>query len=266
MIDHECRIVTPVLNKILKSKLNTEKILNKKIEYLFLRKKKFQNYYLDYFDKAKLVKEIFFRGLPINNKKKYFLQEEQLYEEFNKTQLKLKSHIIGKQIVQIPNPDFVSFREFEKNFKNLYFRNKSRIVGLELIASWHGKNCNDSDYNKFFSFVSEMGLPLSIEVDYLFRKSLDSLHYFFRLIEKFPKIQYWLPHLGCGIFLHWNKVIDICNVTPKLLTSTTNYSDWSSFLMTKNLKKINILFASDHPFNNFSSFKIYKDWIKLSSK
>ena len=60
MIDHEFRIVTPIIKKIIKEKYNNEKILYKKIPYFVL-----QNNYLEkankkYLGKAKLIKGIYY--------------------------------------------------------------------------------------------------------------------------------------------------------------------------------------------------------------
>ena len=79
MIDHEFRIITPVLKKLIKKKSIKEKTLVEKIPNLVI-----QNNYLDiankrYLKDAKLIKSIYYRGLPINNKKDYLEQENQLH-------------------------------------------------------------------------------------------------------------------------------------------------------------------------------------------
>lgn len=261
MIDHEFRIVTPIIKKIIKEKYNNEKILYKKIPYFVL-----QNNYLEkankkYLGKAKLIKGIYYRGLPINNKKNYFEQENQLQENFYLLKDMLRAKFFGKQIIQIPNPDLVSFSSFKKNIKR--FKN---FCGFEVIPSWHGKNINNKCYKKFLNYVQETGLPLSLEVDYLYRNTHDSLHHFFSIIKSFPRINYWLPHLGCGVFLHWKRVNDICKFQPSLLSSTNDLSNWNVILKNKFLKSLPIKFASDHPFNGLDSLKIYNTWIKNFKK
>ena len=165
--------------------------------------------------------------------------------------------ISGKQIVQIPNPDFVNFSLFKKNLKKL-----NKLYGFEIIPSWHGKNINNNGYKKFLDYIQETELPLSLEVDYLYRNSNDSLHHFFSVIKSFPKIKYWLPHLGCGVFLHWNKVNEYCKFQPHLLSSTNDLNQWNKIIDNKFLKGLPLKFASDHPFNGLTSFKIYKTWLE----
>ena len=83
----------------------------------------------------------------------------------------------------------------------------------------------------------------SYEVDYFFRDSLVSLANFFKVIKKYPNIKYWLPHLGCGIFLHWDKILDICEKSPSLLTSTVNYNLWAEILKLPYYKKMDSILA-----------------------
>jgi len=89
---------------------------------------------------------------------------------------------------------------------------------------------------------------------------------FFSIIKSFPKINYWLPHLGCGVFLHWKRVNNICKFQPSLLSSTNDLSEWNVMLKNKYLKSLPIKFASDHPFNGLDSLKIYDVWIKNFKK
>ena len=261
MIDHEFRIVTPVLKKLIIEKSIKEAVLRNKIPYFV-----FQNRYLEkanknYLKKAKLIKGIYYRGLPINNKKSYLEQENELQENFYLLREITGVKIFGKQIIQIPNPDFVDFALFLKNLKKI-----KKFYGFEVIPSWHGKNINNKGYKKFLNFVQETKLPLSLEVDYLYRDTNDSLYNFFSIIKSFPKIKYWLPHLGCGIFLHWKKVNDICKFEPCLLSSTINLNEWHQIIEKKFLKILPLKFASDHPFNGLDSLKIYDAWIKNYKK
>ena len=257
MIDHEFRIVTPSLSDLIKKKSPQEKMLLKKIPIFITRNNYLNNANKNYLRQAKLIKGVYFRGLPINNKKKYFDQETQLAESFLKINESLELNLVGNQIVQIPNPDIVSLSSFKKNLKNI-----KKFYGFEIIPSWHGKNINDKSYKKFLNYIQETGLPLSLEVDYIHRSTNDSLHYFFSIIKSFPKIKYWLPHLGCGVFLHWDRVSNICTFQPQLLSSINELNLWSKIINKKFIDKMPIKFASDHPFNGLNSLKIYNAWLK----
>ena len=258
MIDHEFRIITPILKKLILKRLNSEKILNKKIPRNIFKNKLFIEHQENYLKRAKFIKKIFFRGLPINSKKEYFIQEEQLADTFYEYTKNYKLKISGKQIIQIPNPDLVEFSQFKKKIEKI-----NNFHGFELISSWHNKQSNDAKYFKFFEYISDSNLPLSLEVDYIYKESKNSLANFFYISQKFNKIKYWLPHLGCGIFLHWDLIKNNCKFTPKLLSSTKNFLLWSKILKNSSFKKNNIYYASDHPFNDFQSYNIYKDWIKF---
>jgi hypothetical protein len=235
--------------------------LNKKISFSGIRKKFFIKSYENYLKRAKKVKGILIRGLPINNKKIYFDQENTLLETSKIILRNIKRKLIIKQIIQIPNPDIINLKDFE----NLISKKKN-IAGFELISSWHNKTTDDKKYFKFYSLINEMNLPLSIEVDYFFRSSQNSIYRFYNLIGYFPNIEYWLPHFGCGIFLHWDKVIKICSKKPSLLTSSYNIDNWLKILNLKNFKDIPLKYATDHPFNLFSSVKIYNSFLKSKKR
>ena len=116
-----------------------------------------------------------------------------------------------------------------------------------------------------FKLAEEENLPISIEVDYIFRETFNNISFFFKILKQFPKIKFWLPHFGCGIFLHWDRVLDICENTPLLLSSADHSFYWSNIFNTKDFKKIPLAYASDHPFNGFASLKIYKNWKKFKN-
>tara|TARA_B100001063_G_C16733016_1_gene540381 strand:+ start:819 stop:1598 length:780 start_codon:yes stop_codon:yes gene_type:complete len=255
MIDHEVRFLTNSTIEVLKKKLKSEKILISKIPYKFVKDKNFQKDYIEYFLKAKKINEVYLRGLPLNEKNNYETQERQLMEEFQKINHMLKKKLIVNQVMQIPNPENIKFKDFEKIFLSI-----KKVKGFELISSWHNKKSNDKIYEKYLGFVNELQMPLSIEVDYFFRDSLVSLANFFNVIKKFPNIKYWLPHLGCGAFLHWDKILNICEKSPSLMTSTVNYNLWADVLKLPYYRKISLKYASDHPFNSKSSIKIYNYW------
>ena len=87
--------------------------------------------------------------------------------------------------------------------------------------------------------------------------------YFFDLIKKYPNIKYWLPHYGCGVFLHWDKIIKICRYKPILLTSAHQSTNWLKIFKEKSFKTIPLKFASDHPFNGQNSIEIYNKFKKF---
>ncbi len=261
MIDHEIRIITKSVNNLIKKKSSySEKILKKKISFNFISSKNFLVSYKNYLSAAKKINEVYIRGLPINNKKIFLNQEIELKDSFKKIITKINKKINYKQIVQIPNPDFVSIKEFEKTINKI-----NNLGGFELISSWHDKRSDDKKYFKFFSLVQDSGLPLSLEVDYFYRSSKNSIIEFMNVLKKFPNIQFWLPHFGCGIFLHWDKIENITNKPPVLLSSTNEIEKWLFILKKDYFKKIPIKFASDHPFNELKSIHIYKTWIKYNN-
>ena len=256
--DHEFRIITPTLKKLIISSPNNEPVLSKKIPKYFFNQK--FNYTKKYLREAKLIKTVVYRGLPLNNSKNYFNQEAEMTDSFYKLKVNTKSKINGKRFIQIPNPDYVTFSKFKK-----YFNSQKNIKGFELISSWHKKNTNNKKYFSFFKLAEEENLPISIEVDYIFRETFNNISFFFKILKQFPKIKFWLPHFGCGIFLHWDRVLDICENTPLLLSSADHSFYWSNIFNTKDFKKIPLAYASDHPFNGFASLKIYKNWKKFKN-
>ena len=258
MIDHEFRLVTPVVRSLIKNCSTKEQILIKKIPKKIITKEFILKNTLAYLKKAKLIKGVFYRGLPLNLSKNYFKQEFEIEETFENLIDTCKLKIKGNRVVQIPNPEYVNFKNFEKLVNNI-----KKISGFELISSWHQKNTSDKVYNKFFDFVQNSKLPLSIEVDFFYRNSYNNLYYFFDVIKKYPKIRYWLPHFGCGIFLHWEKIINTCHHKPLILTSADQSLHWLEIFKLKKFNSIPLRFASDHPFNNLKSIKIYNEFIKF---
>ena len=257
MIDHEFRIIVPEVKKLLENRVKSESILLQKIPLNFVNSKGFILCYKNYFKKNKKINELFYRGLPLNKKDSYFIQEDQLKETLNSILELSNRKIKKKRIIQLPNPENITVQQFEN-----FLSKQEKFYGFELIPSWHKKNILDKKYFNFLSLITEINLPLSLEVDYIFRNSLDKTSNFFYIIKKFPNIKYWLPHLGCGVFLHWDKIIKVCKQKPCLLTSTKNFKQWFKILKLKDYKKIPVKFATDHPFNGNTSHEIYKDWFK----
>lgn len=261
MIDHEVRIICPAIEKAILNRFKTEPILLKKIPFSNHIKKNYQKNYSTYFQKAKDIKEIYLRGLPINNKNLFYQQNFEIEESFINLTRNLGRKINYKLVLHLPNPDIVSLKDFEKTFTNL-----KNIHAFELISSWHGNYSDSKKYDKFLSMISETKLPLNLEVDYIFRKSLNAPHNFFNIIKKFPDIEYWLPHLGCGIFLHQDKYLDILKKKPSFLTSTKDSILWMNLFKMKDFKNTKIKYATDHPFNSNSSLKIFLNWKKYKFK
>ena len=83
MIDHEFRIITPEVKRLLRNRIKSESVLLQKIPLNFVSNKGFTLVYKDYFKKNKKINELCYRGLPLNRKESYFIQEEQLEETLN---------------------------------------------------------------------------------------------------------------------------------------------------------------------------------------
>ena len=84
MIDHEFRIITPVLRELIKTKNMREKTLIKKIPNFVLKNNYIETANKKYLTGAKLIKKVFFRGLPINNKKNILIKKYNLKKIFLK--------------------------------------------------------------------------------------------------------------------------------------------------------------------------------------
>lgn len=257
-IDHEYRIVTKTLIEALSdpmSKINEPVFFNKILIDSLIDCKISRQTSCLYLKSELDICGIYYRGLPLNSAKSYFSQELELEECFYNIQENLGRKIEGFHIAQIPNPDFVSFKEFEK-----FINNFKVISGFELNPSWHGKYITDKSYSKFLNYVSEIKLPLSLEVDHPFRISNNELVHFFKIAEKYSEIKYWLPHLGCGIFLYWNRLISTLKQEPTLLSSIPKSIEWLDIFNLNEFRHIPIVFASDHPFNDNKSKLLYAAW------
>jgi|688.fasta_scaffold156872_2 hypothetical protein len=255
MIDYEFRIITPILCKIKKIKDKREKFVNAKLPLAFFSKKKQDTLHKKYLTRACRLKQIVISGFPLNNKDYYFKQENEIlngnYDYLKKYNNNLKFLLTS----QIPNPKFVRFSEFMRFQKKI----KKKVFRYELNCFWHKNNFLDKIYKPFLNFINKNKHNLFLELDYIFRSS--SVFDFFKLVNKYPNINYYLPHFGCGAFLHWNKFSKL-NKRPSLLTSSGGSLEWFNFFEKGNLKKTRLLFASDHPFNKSSSIKIYNRYLK----
>lgn len=258
MIDHEFRVLTPSVKKIIKKNLLSEEVLNEKIPYKLVNSSIYKKSYQKYLNYAKEINLVYLRGLPINNKKIYISQERELKFEFFKIIGSVNRKIKYKQVIQIPNPEYVSVKDFKNLIKKI-----DNLGGFELISSWHNKFTGDTIYDKYLKVVKSFNLPVSIEVDYIHRNSKNSISEFFKLLRKNSSLKFWLPHFGCGAFLHWKLIKQIAKKKPVLLSSTSEIEYWLNIFSEKNFRDIPIKFASDHPFNSYQSEKIYNNWMKL---
>tara|TARA_B100001123_G_scaffold281939_1_gene314068 strand:- start:458 stop:1117 length:660 start_codon:yes stop_codon:yes gene_type:complete len=214
-----------------------------------------------YLRHAKKLKTLVIRGLPINNKKLYFEQELSI-DSYIGDLRKINSNLNFKKIIQVPNPKNLKFKEFEK-FLN---ENKKQYYGFELIGTWHNMSFLDKAYSPYFEYFNTNGLLVSLDLDYFFRTNTYTVLNFLKLLKKYPNINFILPHFGCGIFLHWNKVLDLTNKVPKLLSSSPQSIYWLEIFKLKKFKKIPIFFSSDHPLNGNQSIQMYDQFITYKKK
>lgn len=256
IIDYEYRLVTDSLMKLYKEDLASESILSKKIPKSAINSSvKCSSSYLE---KAKDISGIYYRGLPMNSREHYLQQEYELTDAFNELKSTVSRDLDGFHVVQLPNPDFVSFTEFKDLVNNM-----SSVSAFELIPSWHGHRSTYDKYSPYIELVREMSLPLCLEVDHFFRKSKDDVAGFFALAEQYPTMMYWLPHFGCGIFLYWDRIMSILKHPPLLLSSVPKSLDWFEYFNSKACENIPIAFASDHPFNDGKSLELYSKWNEI---
>jgi hypothetical protein len=268
MIDYEFRIITPTLRSLVSKKKITEPILIKKIPKQHITINNLNKLNYNYFSNLKKISKICYRGLPINNRKDFIKSELELEACFfdlkKKVKKIFKKNLIGKRIIQIPNPFEFSIKDFKKFIKENFSR--TEYYGFELIPNWHfskNKNICINDYDEFFEFIVNKKKPLCFESDFLFRE-YNNMYKLFYVIKKFPSIKILLPKLGAGIFLYdsFLKKLKLKNKIT-IYTSAPNSLEWL-FNIKKNylLKNTNITFGSDHPFNGYKTFKIYNAYNK----
>ena len=107
---------------------------------------------------------------------------------------------------------------------------------------------------------------VSLDLDYFFRTNIYTVFNFLKLLKKYPNINFLLPHFGCGIFLHWDKVLDLTDKLPRLLCSSPQSIYWLEIFKIKKFKKIPIVFSSDHPLNDNQSIQMYDKFIAYLNK
>ena len=166
-----------------------------------------------------------------------------------------------KKIIQIPNPKKIKFKEFKKFLD----KNSKNYFGFELIGTWYNLSFLDKSYFPYFDYFNSNHSIVSLDLDYFFRTNIYTVHNFLNLLKKYPNIKFLLPHFGCGIFLHWDRVLDLTDKPPKLLSSSPKSFYRLEILKMKKFKKIPIVFSSDHPLNGNQSIQMYDKFINYLS-
>jgi len=256
MIDYEFRILSKTIENITKNKIGSEKKLLKSIPVNIFKKDYLLSSNKKYLNHAKKLNTLLVRGLPINNKKLYYEQELNFDQNLSILR-KENSKIKIKKLIQTPNPKIIKFKEFE-NFLNKSIENNS---GFELNSTWLDLSFIDKSFYPYFEYYNHKKATVALELDYLFRKNIDTIYNFLMVLRKYPNINFLLPHLGCGIFLHWEKVLDLTDSLPKLLCSSPKSLHWLEVFKISKFKKIPIVYASDHPLNGNTSIQIYNKFI-----
>ena len=256
MIDYEFRILSEVSKYIIKNKLKSEPVMIKKISKSIFTDIYLHQQYKNYFKKLKKINQIIIRGLPINNKKLYLKQELMMDYEIKKIKI-YNDKIKFKKVMQLPNPYKVNFREFISLRKRL-----KNVFAYELISYWYNLPFLDTKFNKFFEFLNNNKLILSLEIEYFSRDQFNLVDEFFILSKKYPNIKFMLTNLGAGIFLHWRDLMAILNSKPILISSTPKSFEWFKILKLNEFKQIPFCLGTDIPFNGNKSFEIYKEYLK----
>ena len=205
MIDYEFRLVTPTIRELIKKKLKTEKYLIEKIPAKHITKENLKKLNFEYFKKLKKVSSIVYRSLPINNVQSYFKNENETLVEFLQLKKdlreKYKKNIIGKRVIQIPNPSKVSLSKFKNYLSKV---KKNDLWGYELIPMWHSNVRFPEDYYDFFKIIQKSKKNLSIEINFAHKDNFSEFFNLFKLIKKFPRLKITLSKLGSGLFLYNN--------------------------------------------------------------
>ena len=261
MIDYEFRILTKTVEKIVRKKIKSEKKMLKSVPSFLFSKDYLHNIDKKYLNHAKKLKTLVIRGLPLNNRKLYFEQESNI-DNYISDLKKINSRLNFKKIIQVPNPKKIKFKEFEK-FLN---KNEKRYFGFELIGTWYNLPFLDKAYSPYFDYFNSNNSLVSLDLDYFFRTNIYTVFNFLKLLKKYPNINFLLPHFGCGIFLHWDKVLDLTDKLPRLLCSSPQSIYWLEIFKIKKFKKIPIVFSSDHPLNDNQSIQMYDKFIAYLNK
>jgi hypothetical protein len=256
MIDYEFRILSKTVEIIVKKKIKSEKRMFKSVPSFLFAKNYLFNMNKRYLNHAKRLTTLVVRGLPISNRKLYFEQELCIDDNIYVLK-KMYSHLNLQKIVQIPNPKKIKFNEFKKFLD----KNTKNFFGFELNSIWFNLSFLDKSYYPYFEYLNSNKATVALELDYFFRTNTNIVYHFLNLLKKYSNINFLLPHFGCGTFLHWNRVLDLTNNTPKLLCSSPKSFYWLEIFKMKKFKKIPIVFASDHPLNGNQSIQMYDKFI-----
>ena len=260
MIDYEFRILSKTIEKIVKKKIKSETKMLKSVPSFLFTKDYLHNMNKKYLNHAKRLSTLVIRGLPINNKKLYFEQELNI-DNYIYDLKKINSRLNFKKIIQIPNPKKVKFKEFNKFLDE----NIKSYFGFELIGTWYNLSFLDKSYHPYFDYFNSNNSIVSLDLDYFFRTNIYTVHNFLYLLKKYSNIKFLLPHFGCGIFLHWDRVLDLVNKPPKLLCSSPKSFYWLEIFKMKKFNKIPVVFSSDHPLNGNRSIQMYDKFINYLS-
>ena len=114
MIDFEFRIITNTIQNIVNKKLVSEKVLLKKIDKNHISEKNLLRLNYQYFKNLKYISGLVYRGLPINNSKNFFESEREVIKEFEKLKFKYNKKLKGYRLIQFPNPNIISYKNYKK--------------------------------------------------------------------------------------------------------------------------------------------------------
>jgi len=284
MIDYEVRFLTKSTQKIISKKDRREPILLEKLGNFKMNRKKYLNFFL----KAKKIKEIYLRGLPVNNKRSWYLQEDTLRSEFIEYIKNKKIKLKIKTVTCIPNLNEISQNEFINFCKN------KKLKYFEINQHWMTYKVGEyktlaKEYVKIFNFINKNKLTLFVEPKFLHNKQYyfyptedkkylwsknitykegDNFFQFLKhIIRKFPNINIYVQRMGGGFFVNENffKKKDLKRLTLITSASLSIYA-WLKIFKIKEFKKFKIGFASDHPFNSYRSLKMYTTFNKFISR
>ena len=260
MIDFEFRIITNTIQNIVNKKLVSEKVLLKKIDKNHISKKNLLRLNYQYFKNLKYISGLVYRGLPINNSKNFFESEREVIKEFEKLKFKYNKKLKGYRLIQFPNPNIISYKNYKK------FILKEDFYGFEIIPEWHKNTILSESYDNFFYLAEKIKKPVAIETSFS-HKQIDASHFHLSsIIKKFPNLKLIFPKFGAGIFLY-PFLLKNLRYKPILISSAPKSMSWLNIFKINEFKKhIRLEFGTDHPLNGNTSYLIYKKWINSYEK
>lgn len=239
-IDHEIRYITDLARIELKLKNSKEPIFKKKFKKFTENSNLLKNYFI----KAKKINKIILRPLPYNSKKLYFDQINSLKQNFIRN-LKIPKRIKIIESLQIPNFNYVKYRDFKKLIKN--------YNQFDLNVEWYINHSNLSNYKKVFKYIDLKKNSLCLEISNP-NKYTD---YIISILQNKNKIKIFVPsfsRLNC-FKTKYENFFNKKNVYF-ITSSAYSFSKWHNLIRTT-YKEDKIVFGTDHPFNNNKSLKIY---------